>query len=185
MKCTTSTKKFSLISLLFLFLAPGIPAAIAQQKTLLTAQIRKDFKAINNEKGLKEIVLNNEDFLDHMPDGGGKLTGYYKNKELIKIICWIGLSYGTQLTEYYFKDKELIFAYKVFNSFLYDDQTQQLRYNDTKRSFEGRYYFNGGQQIKTITKGKNNVDEGQTASENTMIQEADDYRKMLATHKIQ
>lgn len=164
-------------SILALFLLFGISPVFAQQKNAVLSQIRKEFKATNNEKGLKEIALNNEDFLDHMPDGGGKLTGLYKKSQLKKIICWIGLSYGTQSAEYYFKDNQLIFVFKAFDRFGYDNITNQLRYDTKKRNFEGRYYFNSGKLIEEISKG--NRDDGQKDSESTLKKEADDYRNKL------
>lgn len=178
MKFSASTKKTTSISLSCLFLLLGISPVIAQQKNTLIIQIRQEFKAINTEKGLQEIVLNNEEFLDHMPDGGGKLTGYFQKHQLKKIICWIGLSYGTQSAEYYFKGNQLIFVFKAFDRFGYDDKTQQLHYDTKKRSFEGRYYFNGGKLIEKITKGQR--DDGLEDSGTTLTTQADDYRKLIA-----
>lgn len=54
---------------------------------------------------MKKVVLDNEDFLAHMPDGGVKLTGFYKKRRLKKIVCWTGLLFGNENVEYYFRIK--------------------------------------------------------------------------------
>src|SRR5258706_8459542 len=75
----------------------------AQSKAVMIAAIRKDFQAINADKTLSKKTLSDEEFLENQPDGGGELTGYYKNDTIVKITEWIGLSYGNRTREFYFK----------------------------------------------------------------------------------
>lgn len=165
----------SFVCLLFSF-----SAAFAQNKAVVLTKIRQEFRAVNSDRGLKEIVLNNEEFLDHMPDGGGKLTGFYKNGQLKKMICWIGLSFGTETFEYYFKDNKLIFIYGQFNTFSFDKKNQKLKYNTTAKTFEGRYYFDGGKLIDHVTKGESRFEKDHTDPEKTLLKEAEEYRRVLA-----
>ena len=63
--------------------------------------IRKEFQAINADTTLKKVTLENEEFLgDNIGDGGGKLTGFYKDKSIKKILLWLG--------RYYFQNQKLI-----------------------------------------------------------------------------
>jgi hypothetical protein len=166
-------------TLILVFFFFGFSLAAAQEKQVMVKNIRQECYAINREKAMKKIVLNNEDFLDHMPDGGGKLTGFYKNGELKKIVCWIGLSFGTESTEYYFKSNKLIFVYDQFNSFLLDEKTQNLRYDATERTFEGRYYFDHHKLIDKVTKGQKMGEINDDHNGQNLQKMAKDFQRLL------
>jgi hypothetical protein len=123
--------------------------AFAQSK----ADIRKEFKAINVDGSLKKVVLENEEFMEHMTDRGGSLTGYYKEDKLVKIVEWIGISNGIYITEYYFKDEQLLFVYRAFKAVVYDSKKGDVDLDETGVKFEGRYYFNNKTLIDTVTSG--------------------------------
>jgi len=167
-----------LLTLLFNFLS-FISSGVAQEKEKLILNIRREYQIINSDKNLKSVVLNNEDFLEQMPDGGGKLTGLYQQSQLKKIICWIGLSHGTQVKEYYFKGHQLIFVYVAFNTFPYDEKQQKLIYAAKERTFEGRYYFDAGKLIDQVTKGSNHSDDVADLAK-TLTTEAVKYKTLLA-----
>lgn len=167
----------------FVFLMMCFSAVVEQQNKARIEKIKEEFKIINNESGLKTIVLNNEEFLDHMPDGGGQLTGLYKKGALKKLVCRVGLSSGNEIKEYYFKDDQLIFIYEQFNSFLYDKMKQHLLFDRTERTFEGRYYFYGGKLIDLITKGHSKFRYDQDNREQTLLKEANDYGKIISKRK--
>ncbi|MBD0333476.1 MAG: hypothetical protein ICV66_12565, partial [Chitinophagaceae bacterium] len=122
-----------------------------QDKKNVIQQIRKEFQAINSDSSLKKVALTSEEFLEHMTDGGGELTGFYKSDQIKKIVRWVGLSNGNEIFEFYFKDDKLIFVYEQFDSFLYDEKKETLRLDTTERSFEGRYYFTNNKLIDYVT----------------------------------
>lgn len=134
-------KLTSLLAILFtsFFL---VTTSFAQSPSDQIKLIRKEFQIINSDTTLKKITLDGEDFLDNVPDGGAELSGYYKNRQIKKIYQWIGLSRGNEITEYYFKDGQVIFAYQKFESFIYNEKQGEMDYTKTKTTFEGRYYYN-------------------------------------------
>jgi len=101
---------------------------------------------------LRKVTLENEEFLTNMTDGGGELTGFYKNKEVKKIYEWIGLSNGISVKEFYFDKGQLIFVYEKFDSFVFDAQKNEFDFTKTKTIFEGRYYFSNKKLFNRSTK---------------------------------
>jgi len=164
--------------LLFSFLCTA-----AQEKSKLIDQIRKEFKSINSDSTLKKVTLNNEEFLDQVPDGGGQLTGFYKAGQIRKIVRWLGLSNGNEIFEFYFKNDQLIFVYEEFHSFVYDDKKQVLRFDTTEKSFMGRYYFSDNKLIDFETTGHNRFEDDSIDPEKTLLTEASDNKKILARKK--
>ena len=120
-------------------------------------KIREHFKWINEQDDFVVSVLNNEDFLDHAPDNGALLKGFYKNEFLYKIVEVIGLSSVILTTEYYFWDNQLIFVYdtekhfkEIFDSF---GNFIELDYSATDLKYESRRYFVTDKEIKRIDMG--------------------------------
>jgi uncharacterized protein YuzB (UPF0349 family) len=126
------------ISSLFILVFLGL-SSYGQTKEQIIRNIRQQFQSINSDKTLKKVSLENEEFLENMTDGGGELTGYFKKDSLVKIVEWIGLSYGSRTREYYFRDENLIFVFEKFESFI--ETRDGLDHSNTKITFEGRYYF--------------------------------------------
>lgn len=112
-------------------------------------------RQINHDSALKQITLTNEEWMTEMPDGGGSLTGYYKNKLLVKVVRWVGYSNGVEIVEFYFSNNELIFVYEQSDRFFYDEKKNVLRTDSLERAFEGRYYFSGKKMIDYTTLGHN------------------------------
>lgn len=50
--------------------------SFSQEKELIIKDIRAKFKEINDYKSYQEILLDNEDFMEQITDGGGQLTAY-------------------------------------------------------------------------------------------------------------
>jgi hypothetical protein len=146
----------------------ALAPAHAQDKTTLISAIRKEFNAINHDTTLKKVVLENEEFLPDMTDGGGQLSGFYQAGQIRKIVSWVGRSNGNEVCEFYFQDGTLIFVYAQFNSFVYDEKAQTLRLDATEKTFEGRYYFHNGKLIEQVIAGRDRF-------------EAEDVEKMLLT----
>ncbi|HEU0111600.1 MAG TPA: hypothetical protein VFQ73_12030 [Flavisolibacter sp.] len=150
----------------------------AQAKTGLMANIRKEVALINSDSMYKKRTLENEAFMENMTDGGGKLTGYFKNKQIKKIYQWIGLSNGIEITEFYFKNGQLIFVYEQFNSFVYNNKDQP-DLTKTETTFEGRYYFHNNKLIDYLTTGHNRFEDDKYNPENILVKQAHDTLKLL------
>ena len=119
-------------------------------------------------------TLTNEQFLGHMTEGGGELTGYFKTGQIKKIVERIGLSYCVRTFEYYFWDGQLIFVYAKEEDFPYIDSTGTLDYTKLELAFEGRYYFDNGKIIETKMTGQKRVADDK---------ETDIEKELLATAK--
>ena len=170
------TITFILTTVLTLHFAPSF----GQDKAKLVRDIRQEFTRINKDTTLKKVVLNNEEFLDHMTDGGGQLAGFYKATSLRKIVSWVGLSNGNEVFEFYFKDSKLIFVYEQFNSFVFDERKRTLRLDTTESTFEGRYYFADNKLIDYNTTGHNRFEDDSHDPQETLLTEAAKNRQLLA-----
>ena len=155
----------------------------AQTKSELLAAIRKDFQSINSNKTLTKKTLNNEEFMENMTDGGGELTAYYKKDSIVKIFEWIGLSYGNRTREFYFKSNKLFFVYEKFESFLIIDTSQEMDYSKTKKTFEGRYYFNKDKLIEQKITGKRTFEDESPGIIKELQESAKENRKLLIQKK--
>lgn len=137
------------------FLTLTLAATYGQSTEQLISDIRAEFKRINTEAKLRTIELKNEEFLEHMTDGGGLLTGYFEEGSLVKLVEWIGLSFGNLETEYYLKDDELFFGYQVMRRYAdkEDGLPAEFDYSKLVTVLEGRYYFTNKELIKQIETG--------------------------------
>ena len=154
--------------------------ANAQTKSELISQIRKNFRAINNDRSLTQIKLTDEDFMDNVTDGGGELTGYYKKDSIVKITEWIGLSYGNRTREFYFMSNKLFFVYEKFDSFIVNDSTGEMDHSKTKTSFEGRYYFSKDKLIEKKLAGKRTFQEESNEIVRELVESAKEDARLLS-----
>jgi hypothetical protein len=151
--------QFKISSLLFLLFACCCSHSFAQSENAKIKAIQRVYNRTNQITGFKKITLENEAFLDNVPDGGGSLTGYFKRGMLYKIKEWIGLSYGVVETEYYLSKNTLVFAFVKEKHF--KTVNDQVDYKTTIRAYEGRFYFDQDKVLRTIRKGKGLWDSGQ------------------------
>ncbi|WP_428743410.1 hypothetical protein [Tenacibaculum sp.] len=131
----------------------------AQNTDKLIQKIRTEFQRINSNNKLEKIELFNKDFMEYRTDGGGQLTGYFENNNLVKITEWIGTSHGSITTESYFENNGYsFFAYQKENKFknIFDKSGEWigLDTSEEQTKFEGRYYFHKNKLIKQLLKGK-------------------------------
>jgi len=154
--------------------------SFAQTKDEQIKLIRKKFEVINKDTTLKKVVLENEECLENMTDGGGELTGFYKGKEIKKIYEWIGLSNGISIKEFYFDKGQLIFVYEKFDSFVFDDKKGEFDLTKTKTIFEGRYYFNNKKLFSKSTKGDKSLAARDESTEKTLIESANENMEILS-----
>lgn len=144
-------KKTVIILALLLF---GLELISAQSKEKVLEEIRSEYKTIRNNitsyvKKFPEIELNTTE--------GGHVTAYFNNKDLKLIeIIEFGET-GKNITQYYFKNRKLLFAFD-----------QQYRYNipiyneefDANKTtiIEDRYYFHKEKLFLWLDTNKNKVD---------------------------
>ena len=140
--------KYSLLVSLLITVFQVHAQTTADKKTA----IGHDVAAINTTKDYKKVILQNEEFLGDMTDGGGELTGYFKNQKIEKITEWIGVSNGVYSTEFYFKNEQLIFVYRKFSVYEYNYAKNEFDWNKKNLAFEGRYYFVNSRAIDKIEK---------------------------------
>ena len=157
----------------------------AQKNAEIIHNIRKEFRAINNIKNFETLELENEEFLANAADGGAKLTGYYKNNSLRKMVVSVGLSNGMETLEFYFLKGKLIFVYEKFEGFVFNEKKSEFDYTKTETTFEGRYYFDKGKLVDYITTGHNRFDDDSLDPGKVWLEEAADYIKLLNKKKAQ
>lgn len=130
-------------------------SAFAQEVNFIS-KIRSIVERINTDSAYKTKTLGTEEFMrEEETDGGGSLTGYFKNGELKKINEWVGLSNGIVTIEYFLDHGDLIFAYERKKSFQYINKpdTSYWDYQDQRVIRENRFYFRHGKLIKKHIKG--------------------------------
>lgn len=140
-----------------------------KEKLVLIEDIQKKVWAIDFEKNYQTKVLNNEKFLDHMTDGGGQLTGYFKDGQINKVVEWLGLSYGTKTFNYYFFDGRLILVNEKEEDFPDISNSGTLDYTKVEFAFEGNYYFNEEKLIDQKTNGQKRFSEGVKIDEEVLF----------------
>jgi len=158
-------------------------SSIAQTKQEEIETIDIACNHINEEKRFTTKKLENDEYLDQMPDGGGELTGYYIGDTLYKMTDWIGLSSGVVKDEYYFDKGKPMFVYEVDSRFEYNDSLQVRDYSKQKIVFEGRYYFGNNKLIHAIKAGTpfGGHDLSDPAKAKELLDEAKQYGLLLKT----
>ena len=122
-------------------------------------KIRKIVQQINKDTSdgnalYETITLNNGEFMtEYMTDGGGQLSGYFKNGHLVKMVERIGLSSCVNTTEFYLKDNKLIFTYIQGKEFKYVDSLATFNSSIQTVTMECRFYFYKDKMIKSILTG--------------------------------
>lgn len=158
----------------------SVMAVAAQNRPQNKTTIRQLVQEINRDSALKPVTLTNEEWMEQMTDGGGSLTGYYKNKLLVKAVRWIGYSSGVEIVESYFHNNELIFVYVQADIFYYDEKKGVLKTDSLQRDFEGRYYFSNTKMIDSATLGHNRFEEDTLEPGKVWPKEAATCRHLLA-----
>jgi hypothetical protein len=139
-------------------------------------------RIINKDTALKKVILTNEQFLKHPYDGGGTLTGYFKNDQIQKITREIGLSNGVEVYDYYFKNGKLCFIYELFHGFMWNEKKQKFDFDKTEVNFIGRYYFKDDRLIDNETTGHNRFEGDNLDMEKTLVKETKDNLTALRNH---
>lgn len=141
----------------FIFLS-FLSICYSQPNDTKIENIRQLFIDINNDKSFHIVKLENDEFLEEMPDGGGSLTGYFKGDTIYKMALWIGLSFGIRQYEYYFKNEQPFFIYETEDDFLINS-SGEMDQTKLKRGFEGRYYLDGRRVLEIKNHGEKRFEE--------------------------
>ncbi len=131
-------------------------------------QIRKKVEQIDNDTTYKIKTLENEQFLEHLTDEKGRLTGYFKNGHLVKIVELISLPSCVKNYTYYYQGDFLIFASGEEKVFKYIDSTASFDIKHQEPGWGCAYYFSNNKLIKSLDGGHNRclypVKESQTSN---------------------
>ena len=121
------------------------------------------------------------EFMPQMTDGGGKLTGYYKNDQIERITREIVLSFGIETFDYYFTAGQPIFIYETLRGFRYNEDLGTFDYTKTNvnLNFIGRYYFQDNKLIDLETTGHNRFEDDSINIELTLLTEMKDFLRQL------
>ena len=145
----TVHKKIFLSIFLLLTLTTVFGQAKIEKRDMIF-NIKKSYQQINSYEKYKTVTIDDaEEFLEHNPDNGASLKGYYKSDSLKKITEWLGLSNKVIQNEYYFDKGKLIFVYTKESRYKYIDSTHTLDYSKLELGSEGRYYFDNEKLFET------------------------------------
>ena len=143
-------RKNIFLSVFLLFALTTTFGQVKQDKSIIILNIKKSYEQINSYKNYKTVTIDEaEEFLEHNPDNGASLKGYYKSDSLKKIIEWLGLSNKVIQNEYYFDKGKLIFVYTKESKYKFIDSTQSFDYSKLQPVFQGRYYFSNEKLFET------------------------------------
>jgi hypothetical protein len=146
----------------------------AQSKEEITERIREEIESIHLDTALKSVTLQNEEFLENMTDGGGELTGFYKDKSICRIYRSIGISYGVGISEFYYKKNRLIFIREKFNSYVYNDSLGTADYSKVNTTYSAKYYFDNGKLIESNSSGHKITSGDNPDTEKLLLDESDE-----------
>ncbi|HHB51990.1 MAG TPA: hypothetical protein ENK75_02940, partial [Saprospiraceae bacterium] len=103
------------------------------------AEIKAQFKWINNQKDFQSVYFENDEFTDQIPSEGCELSVFYKNDTIYKIIQKDAVSYAVFTTEFYLKNNHVIFVYRKEENFrISPDDESDIKF---KTKYEERVYF--------------------------------------------
>lgn len=148
----------------------------------LIKKIHLIVKSIDDHTFKDSVELENEDFLENMTDGGGSLTGYFNNGELVKIKEWVGLSYGIIQHSFYFRKGQLAYVLETEDDFYVNDSFQK-DYTKFGQHFRGDYYFSDNKLAGMLTLGHNRFEDDANDPEKEFLSTASQYRKLILTRR--
>lgn len=167
--------------ILTFLLTISISLVWSQENIIKKELIERSVKIINSDTLLKSVELENEYFINEgrVTDGGCTLTGFTKNGSILKIVSWVGFSYGNEIFEYYYKNNKLLFVYEEHHSFVFDKELGEFRHDSTEITFRGRYYFINNKLIDYITTGHNRFEDDSVDPERTLLKESELNRGII------
>ncbi|WKV14031.1 hypothetical protein [Marivirga harenae] len=141
-------------------------------------ELSKFAKNIDNQlESYKSVILENEEFLENMTDGGGILKGYFSGDKIVKIELWAGVSNGKHEFDYYFKDSELYYIVESFKRYSYDVDSDTWDYSKMDQVFHGDYLFSPTFDYETM--GHNRFENDEIDPEEILAEEVEKYLTLL------
>ena len=135
---------------------------------------------IDQNDSLNKIILENQEFLKQMTDGGGELKGFYDQNGIIKKIeVLIFQSTGIQEYDFYLKDENPVLIIDRFKQFAWDEKLNQIDYNKFDGGFYGTFIFRDNHLIDHISVGHNRFEDDQIDIEHTFLSEFSDYIDLI------
>ncbi len=121
---------------------------------------------------LKSVTLQNREFLKDTAYAGGELTGFYKDNNIYRIYKSAAASFRVELSEYYYKKKQLIFVHKKISEYVYNDSSKKYDYTKINITFSGFYYFNNEKLIDSKISIQNNFSRKSYNPERNLLEES-------------
>lgn len=135
---------------------------------------------IDQNDSLKTIVIENEEFLEKMTDGGGELVGFYdENQKIRKIEVRIFQSIGVQEYYFYLKDEIPILIIDRFKQFAWNEKLDDFDNTRFEGGFYGTYLFDNNHLIDQISLGHNRFEDDQIDAEKTFLNEFRSYIEQI------
>jgi len=140
--------------------------------------IQTSTKKINSElTSSKKVIIENEELMEKMTDGGGELTGYFMNGEIRKMELRVGLSYGISELEFFYRDSKLYVVLETFRQFKYSEETDSFDHSQTEQTFKGEYLFINSFDYETS--GHNRFENDELDPQTVLQDEAYNYLTIL------
>lgn len=159
----------------------------AQDKASKVSAINAWVEKVRMTGGEPRIVLNNEEFMDHMTDGGGSLSAWFMGDSLCCIKEEIGLSYGILNTCFYLQHGKLVCVVEKESAFPYHEESGSLDYEHPALVYEGWFYFADQNLFETVKTGKRTFDDelffDSQTKEGVLISSFEKYTRMLTKPK--
>jgi hypothetical protein len=140
--------------------------------------IQQTVVSINQLHFQDSLNLENEEFMENMTDGGGSLTAYFQNGEILKIKEWIGLSNGIMQHSYYYKNEQLVYVLETEEYFAVND-SMELDYSKLDKMFRGDFYFQNNKLIDIATLGHNRFEDNANDPEKEFLKNSINYKKII------
>jgi hypothetical protein len=150
--------------------------------TIRIKEIQEYVTRMDKYKFKDSLELENEDFMENMTDGGGSLTGYFKNGELLKIKDWVGLSYGVMQHSFYFNEGQLVFVYET-EDYFYVSDSSGIDLSKFGQHFRGDYYFANNKLVDMVTLGHNRFEDENNNPEREFLKAVTEYREILLSRQ--
>lgn len=156
--------------------------AWSQVENQRTASINKIRRQIDVDKSLKKMMAKGD--LSHLPSdlSNKRLTGYYRDSLLVKMILQARDTNGMELFTYYYDHHQLICVYNEFQGPLFDSTGKRVP-NKYESNFTGWYYFSHGALIDEISTGHNRFENDEIDAGEVLPKEAAECRRILTTHQ--
>jgi hypothetical protein len=178
--------KISVLILIVSFIV--VPTSVNSQDLLEKHPDALAYKEkIDTDTTLRPIILENEEFLEHI-DHGGELIGYYRDSVIVKVTTTVYYSHGVEKVNYYVADskvRHLLFMEESFDMYPYNEEIGEFEYSKAYINFYGQYIFKDGKLVDQISTGHNRFEDDTIDIERTVRSELRFYMDMIVKKNAQ